>query len=144
MRPVRLVFDTNVYVAAAFKQGSYADQWLEAAGTDRRFNVYVSEPILAEIAAKLEDKVGYSRVAVASFLARVRTLAIVVEPTRQIDVIRHDPPDNRILECAVEAQADLIVSADPDLYRQLKEFEGIRIIHPSNLRYVFPDGSEAA
>src|SRR6266487_3732464 len=107
MRPLRLVFDTNVYIAAAFKQGSYADRWLEAAGTDRRFNVYVSEPILAELAAKLKDKVGYSQAATSRFVSRVRKLAIVVEPTRQIDVIEHDPPDNRILECAAEAEADL-------------------------------------
>src|SRR6266540_5466932 len=131
MRPLRLVFDSNIYVAAAIKQGSYADQWLEAAGTDRRFNVYVSEAILTEVAGKLVDKVGYSPDVTASFVERVSELAIVVEPSRQINAIPDDPPDNRILECAVEAQADIIVSADKDLYRHLKEFEGIRIIHPS-------------
>jgi len=144
VRPLRLVLDTNIYIAAALKRGGYADQWLEAADSDRRFNIYVSEAILSELVGKLRDKFEYPQTAIDDFADHIRELALLVEPSREIDAVPNDPADNRILECAVEARADLIVSADPDLYRQLKEFEGIRIIHPSHLRYVFPDDSEAA
>jgi predicted nucleic acid-binding protein len=34
-----------------------------------------------------------------------------------VDVIKEDPPDNRILECAAEAESDYIVSGDKDLHR---------------------------
>jgi predicted nucleic acid-binding protein len=41
------------------------------------------------------------------------------------------------LECALEAKADLIITADKDLL-VLKEFNGIKIIHTSSLKYIFP------
>jgi hypothetical protein len=46
-----------------------------------------------------------------------------------LDVIREDPPDNRILECAVEGRANLIVSGDRHL-RRLKIYQGIPIVRP--------------
>jgi predicted nucleic acid-binding protein len=40
-----------------------------------------------------------------------------------------DQADNRILECALEAQAQVIITGDDDLLR-LKRFESIRILTP--------------
>ena len=48
-----------------------------------------------------------------------------------LHVILHDPDDNRILECAVEGQAHLIVSGDRDL-RRLKIYQGIPIVTPTD------------
>lgn len=42
-------------------------------------------------------------------------------------MIAHDPPDNRVLECAVSAGSDFIVTGDKDLLR-LKRYDGIRIV----------------
>jgi predicted nucleic acid-binding protein len=44
-------------------------------------------------------------------------------------VIAHDDPDNRILECAVEAGAEAVITGDHDL-RQLGTFRDIRILSP--------------
>jgi predicted nucleic acid-binding protein len=41
-----------------------------------------------------------------------------------------DPDDNRVLECAVEGDADLIVSGDRHLVR-LQSFQGIGIVRPA-------------
>lgn len=38
-----------------------------------------------------------------------------------------DLPDNRILECAIAAQAEVIVSGDPHLL-DLKQYEGIPVL----------------
>jgi predicted nucleic acid-binding protein len=40
-----------------------------------------------------------------------------------------DPADDRILKCALEARAQVIITGDDDLLR-LKRFEGIRILTP--------------
>ncbi len=53
----------------------------------------------------------------------------LVNPTIVLDVVKEDPPDNRILECAIEGRANLIVSGDPDLQR-LKVYQGIAIVRP--------------
>jgi predicted nucleic acid-binding protein len=49
-----------------------------------------------------------------------------------LDIIKEDPPDNRILECAVAAGADFIVTGDKDLLR-LGRYDSIRILSPSDL-----------
>jgi predicted nucleic acid-binding protein len=62
---------------------------------------------------------------------RLRAFTNLVTPTERLDVIKHDPPDNRILECAVAANSDYIVSADKDLLR-LGTYGNARILKVSD------------
>ena len=48
-----------------------------------------------------------------------------------------DPDDNKILECALEAEAHIVATFDKDLL-DLNEYEKIKTVHPSMLRYWFP------
>jgi predicted nucleic acid-binding protein len=50
-----------------------------------------------------------------------------VTPAVQIEVIKDDPVDNRILECAVSAGADYIGTGDKDLLR-LGSHDAIKIL----------------
>jgi putative PIN family toxin of toxin-antitoxin system len=61
----------------------------------------------------------------------VRDAARVVTPAVQLDVIREDPADNRILECAVAAGSDYIVTGDKDLLR-LGTYDSIKILTVSD------------
>lgn len=45
----------------------------------------------------------------------------------KIDVLKYEPDDNRILECAVEANSQYIVTEDKDPLR-LQEYNGIKIV----------------
>ena len=51
-------------------------------------------------------------------------------PKKFLKVISACPPDDRILECAVEGKADYIVSDDHHL-KDLEEFQGIKIVVPT-------------
>ncbi|MEK7761469.1 MAG: hypothetical protein AAB433_07810 [Nitrospirota bacterium] len=51
--------------------------------------------------------------------------------------ILEDVPDNRILECAASAQADLIITGNHHLL-MLKEFEGIPIVRPADFLRMIP------
>ena len=53
----------------------------------------------------------------------------MVSPKQELRAIKEDPDDNRILEGAIEACSEFIVSWDKDLLR-LKEFEGISTVSP--------------
>jgi predicted nucleic acid-binding protein len=55
--------------------------------------------------------------------------AEVVSPQTRITRITEDPTDNRVLEAAVEGQADYIVSGDGHLL-DLREHDGIPIVTP--------------
>ena len=54
-------------------------------------------------------------------------LGNLVTPKKAIDAIKEDPDDNGILECAVEAGSEFIVTSDKDLLR-LGEYGSIRIV----------------
>jgi len=61
--------------------------------------------------------------------AREKLLALGhhVSPTEILHVIKEDPDDDRILECAATAKSDFIVSEDNDLLR-LGQFGRCRIV----------------
>lgn len=129
--PLRVVFDTNVYIAAALNLGKYTFEWLEAAG-EGAFELFSSEPIFAELKTKLVEK-RYQ--GVDEYIAQIRKPIKFVRPTERLHVVKADSDDNKILECAVEARAGLIVTMDKHLLR-LKEFRNIGITHPGNLKYI--------
>lgn len=62
-------------------------------------------------------------------LKTIAKTAEIIRPTITLDAIREDPPDNRILECAVAGRADLIVAGDRHLQR-LRRYEGLPIVRP--------------
>lgn len=60
----------------------------------------------------------------------------IVRPSRKVTVLG-DVPDNRILECAVTALADIIVTGDYHLLK-LREFEGIPIVRLADFLRMIP------
>lgn len=133
---LKIVPDTGFYIAATLKNG-YARSYLVGRGSKfLSYELYSSEAILLELQEKLEGKFGFERSQVVSAMRQARKVLTIVYPSQKLSVVR-DPDDDKILECAVEAKADLIVSFDKDLL-SLKEFNGIQIIHPTMLQYVFP------
>ncbi|HUD07432.1 MAG TPA: putative toxin-antitoxin system toxin component, PIN family [Candidatus Saccharimonadales bacterium] len=137
MRPLRVVLDTNVYIAAALNPKSALYQLVEDSAAHYLAEYYTSPEILAELQEKLEGKFNFKRSDVVRWITQLEQVVTVIRPQKKIDVVGDDPDDNKILECAVEAKADLIVSADRHLYK-LKEYKGIKIIHPTSLKYIFP------
>jgi predicted nucleic acid-binding protein len=59
--------------------------------------------------------------------AEVATFTKRVSSTETLDVVKADPDDNRILECAVAAGSDVIVTGDAHLL-QLGAYRGIKIM----------------
>lgn len=71
-------------------------------------NIYVSAVMFAGLPGSLLD------------------LGLLVAPDFVLDVVKDDPDDNRVLECAVAGKADYIVSGDRHLLK-LKAHAGIPI-----------------
>lgn len=69
-------------------------------------------------------------------LNSIREISIFVSPTVAISVIERDQSDNRILECAVEAKAEYIVSGDEHLL-SLGRYDEINIVNASQFLGVY-------
>ena len=124
---MRIVADTNVIVSALIF-GGIPQRVLDLAAAGIVVLCY-SAPIQEEVERVLEQKFGWKS---NDGHQRVRSLlswGIRVHPEVSLAVIKDDPDDDRILECAVAARAQAIVSGDRHLLR-LTSFQGIQIQTP--------------
>jgi uncharacterized protein len=55
-----------------------------------------------------------------------RSISRMVSPTERLDAVQLDPTDNPILECALAAASEVVVSGDRHLF-ELGRFRGITI-----------------
>jgi len=62
----------------------------------------------------------------------VRQTFLLVSPLEAVAAVPDDPDDDTVLEAALAAAADIVVSGDDHLLR-LGEFRGIRIVSPAAL-----------
>jgi uncharacterized protein len=119
---MRAVFDTDVFVSAFIVPGSQGDRALTLA-REGRVELHTSAPILTETAGRLRMKFAQEAEDIKAALKQISRAARIAKPSRRITAIA-DRADNRILECAVEARADLLVTEDRHLLK-MKQFESI-------------------
>lgn len=128
---LRTVLDTNVYISALVFGGKPEALLRRSFGRNRKIELYTSHAILKEIARILaSEKFLWSRSEIAEAVGFLIKLAEVIEPKQKVTICA-DEADNRVLECAIEAKADFIVSGDRHLI-ELKEFENIPILRPAD------------
>ena len=122
---MRVVFDTNVFVAALTLPGGRGDQAIRriVEGED---SLALSKPILDELLTVLARKFARDREELARVAVFLSNLGEIVEPAEPLTVLA-DEPDNRILECALAANAQLIVTGDRAMLA-LGEYRGVRIV----------------
>jgi len=133
---MRIVLDTNVLIAASLK-GGLSEDILKLPHT-RLITLLTSKDILEELERKLKTKFKWTDRDIHLFTSYIKKIAEVVKIAEKVTIIKRDPGDNKILECALSGNADLIVSADLDLIK-LKKIRGIAIIHPKTLSWTFPE-----
>lgn len=110
-------------MVSALQFGGKPRQLLDLA-TDGQVDLAISEAIIAETLRVLRDKFHRAPEWVAETDRQLRVITRFVQPTESIDVIKADPTDDRILECAVAAETEVIVSGDTHLL-SLGSFRGI-------------------
>lgn len=122
---MRVVFDTNIYISALVFPGGLAEKAIYRV-LEGKDELFISKEILDELLRVLATKFSKDREELARLAVWLSEIAQFVSPKRKITVLR-DEADNRILECAVEAGAEVIVTGDREIL-DLVQFEGIRIL----------------
>jgi putative PIN family toxin of toxin-antitoxin system len=131
---LKIVFDTNIYISAFVIPGGNAEKaYLHAINND--FELYTSIAILTELARKLEEKFGWEKQKIAQLITSITKVANVLKNTPRIKVLS-DEPDNRILECASETKADLLITGDKHLLK-IQHYENFKIIKLSDFLMMF-------
>jgi len=133
---LKIVFDTNIYISAFLKSGFSRE--LYNLVLEGKIELFISQEILLELKKKLKEKFKVKEVDIKLFISVIYQVAKVVLPSRKLKIVKADPKDNIVLECAFAAKANLIVSLDKHLIK-LKRFQKIGIIHPKTLRWIAPE-----
>jgi hypothetical protein len=130
---MKVVVDTNVLVSRVIVPAGVPAQilkkWEEGA-----FELLVSEPILSECLRVLSYKRIRARHQlsddqIAATISGLREFATVVNVVEKLEVIKEDPDDNKIIECAIAGDAEYVVSGDVHLL-SVEQYQGIPILSP--------------
>lgn len=125
---IRVVADTNVYISAIVFGGTCeAILALARAGV---VELFVSPAILTELKSALSATFGWTQPQVREALTEITTLASLVRPSVRLSGVLPHEQDHRILECALAARAEFLVTGDKRHLQPLKIFRGIQIVSP--------------
>ena len=129
-RKLRAVVDTNLFISGIFAKNSppakLQDLWI-----NKRFELATSIKILKEVSRvlqypKIKKSFHPDKEKIRRFFRLVFRKALITKGLYTVNKIADDPDDNVLLACAVEAEADFIVSGDRHLLKE-KEFQGTKI-----------------
>ncbi len=134
---MKIVLDTNVLINGFKDEYSYEKKIINAVIAGE-IEAYANRQTLREnklIARQLIDNDEYQN-QLNSLFAQINW----VVNRRQIRIVS-DPEDNKILESAVEAQADYLVTSDNALL-SLADYQGVKIVNPSEFWIRYKDEGE--
>jgi len=125
---VKVVIDTSVFVSSVF--GGIPQQVVQL-WFDGRLTLCLSEPILTEYQRVLREIGAVSeaeeRALIEAFASEEGVLYTANPPA--IEGVSSDPEDDKFLECALELEAECVVSGDSDLLEP-GSYMGIPIFTP--------------
>ena len=137
----RLVFDTNTVVSAVLFNGSVPGRALMTA---LELGTILMSPALNDELGDVLRRLRFERYATREerleFLGDLVRETELVEITETIRACR-DPKDDKILELAVNGNADYIVTGDDDLL-VMNPFRGIEILRPAEFLAAVGSGEQ--
>ena len=140
-KKVKVVFDTNVWIAISMRK-ILKDEFLRV---KENLTVYISKDIALETSRVLQ----YQRVSEVLRKAGIRERDVLrviafnskmIETNMKLHVINENAEDNKVIECALAAGADIIVSGDKHLL-SLGKFRKTRILAPREFFDSLPNSS---
>lgn len=135
MTPTILVYDINILFSGTGWRGSpYSCLQLARRGEVTRLTC---RKILAELQEKLQTKRGMTPSQATRVVAEILSFSRLVKIPNTLKVVRDDPDDDKVLECAVVGRAKYIVSGDHHLL-ELGGYQEIKIIRAAELLDLFP------
>jgi putative PIN family toxin of toxin-antitoxin system len=125
---VKVVLDTNVLISGIFFSGPPSE--ILVAWSEGRFDVVVSLEIIHEYRRVVDElQVKFPKIDAAPVLDAFIVGAAVCVAKKFDEPLCDDPNDDMFVECAIAADAGVIVTGDAALLR-LSGHDGISIVRP--------------
>ena len=128
---LKITVDTNTLISATITNGNEFE--LLRLARLGRIKLILSPQILKEFKEVISrPKFGFSQEQINNALKQIINVSSIVMPSIKVNIIKDDPEDNKILECAVSGKVDYIVSGDSHLLK-LGEYESIKIVRTTDI-----------
>jgi len=129
---IRAVLDANVFVSGIVTEG--VPRSILRAWRAGYFHLVASQAALDEIGRvlrypKIARRHRWSEVETQAFMESLEALAILTPGKLRLDVVAADPSDDRYLECAIEGEANCVVTGDGHLL-ELASYRQVEILSP--------------
>jgi putative PIN family toxin of toxin-antitoxin system len=121
---VIVVLDSGIWISA-FQFGGTPQAALDSVFNDH--TVAICDQIVAEVRATLVRKFSWKDEEVLAILTEYTSDGKHVAVTGTLDGVSRDPKDDMVFECAVKADAKIILSGDNDLL-SVKTYRGIEVL----------------
>ena len=140
---LRAVIDTNLLVSGFISPFSYPRE-IERRWRKGEFILVTSFGVIEEVnrvlyLPRIQQKYHLTEPDIQAFILTLTHQADCVAGKVVLKGVTPDPGDDKVISCAVEGQADLIVTGDKRL-QQLGEYQGIRIINAESFIRVLKEG----
>jgi putative PIN family toxin of toxin-antitoxin system len=133
MNPVQVVLDTNVLVTGLRSRRGASFRLLSLVGADRRFEINLSVPVVLEYESTLKrpgKTPGLTEEDVDSVLDYLCSVGHHREIYFLWRPVLRDPKDDMVLEVAVEASCEFVVTHNLRDFRGIERY-GVRPVSPS-------------
>ena len=125
---ITAVADTNIYISAMLFGGPC--ETILSMARAGLIDLSHSPAIERELRRILHDKFGWTDPQVRDAILELRLVSTRILPVLHLSGLVQDEADHRILECAVAARADYLITGDKRHLQPLKHFRGISIVSP--------------
>jgi uncharacterized protein len=130
-RKLRAVIDTNLFISGLFARDILLSQ-LQDLWINQDFQLVTSVEIIKEVSRvlyypRIQERFKPREENIRHFFRLIFRKAIISKDIYKTDRITDDPTDNKFLACALEKEADYIISRDPYL-RNIKHYHRIQIV----------------
>lgn len=136
---IKLVLDSNVIISAIVFGGK--PRKILNLIIEGRLTLCLSKAIIDEVLEILERKFKYTQNMLFAIKHELMLVSLIIEPDIEIKYIEEDEDDNKILECAVSANCDYIISGDRHLL-SIKKYKATEIKSVSDFLIQLGIGSE--
>jgi putative PIN family toxin of toxin-antitoxin system len=125
---MKITVDTNFLISATQWDYSVSHKLLQKLIRNNA-EIFATKEILDEFIEVLKRDFLYTDEESNTLLERVIQFIILVTPSEKVDIVKEDPDDNKVIECAVESNSEYIISYDNHLLK-IKEYRGIKVVRP--------------
>lgn len=129
------VADTNIYISAMLFGGPC--ETILGMARAGLIDISHSPAIERELRRILHDKFGWTDPHVRDAILELRLVSTRILPALHLSGLVQDEADHRILECAVAARADYLITGDKRHLQPLKHFRGVSIVSPRGFLNLF-------